>query len=59
MFSGIGPVTMARGSSTVLQDRELSRLADIFPAPDYLKVADYFGIDRTPALNISHNLRWV
>ena len=48
---------MAEASSTIITDRELSKLAGLFPAPEYLVTADYLEIDRVTALNISHNLR--
>ena len=44
-------------SETIIIDREISRLADLFPGYDYFKIADFFDTDRVTAMNINYNAR--
>ena len=48
---------MAERTETVITDREISRLADVFPGYEYFKIADYFDTDRVTAMNINYNAR--
>ena len=48
---------MAQATETIITDREISRLADLFPGYEYFKIADYFDTDRVTAMNINYNAR--